>query len=174
VASLWLSRAIQNATLIGCQPGLSKDVEPQLKRRLWWSILLRDRALSLGLRRRPQLLSLDFGSVPADPLEESEFQEEIAKSQVYDPATKRMLFRVLQEQCCLAVLLTEMSSFIFSTHGISAPLLSAEDFNTALLRLCRIKRSLQQWEVRSQTSSLAPKDPPEAVTLFINFTYMYY
>ncbi|KAL4894996.1 hypothetical protein BDV59DRAFT_200253 [Aspergillus ambiguus] len=171
--SLWLTRAIQNAMIIGCQPGPCEDVELSLKKRLWWSIILRDRSLCLGLRRRPQVTSAPF-SMASDLLEETDVADEIEFSRVYDPQTKRMLLKVFQEQCRLSVMLTEMISFVFASHGLSAPSLSLEQFHESLATVSRIRASLKQWETCSQLGALIEGDTPEVVTLFTNFTFMYY
>ncbi|PKY00035.1 hypothetical protein P168DRAFT_337206 [Aspergillus campestris IBT 28561] len=171
-ASLWLTRAIQNAMTIGCKPGPSEDVEDSLKKRLWWSIILRDRSLCLGLRRRGQVTSLEFG-MAAEPLDEEDFADEIRRSQVYEPDTKRMLVKVLQEQCRLSVLLTEMVSFVFASHGLAAPVMGFEQFHHELARIARIQRLLAQWEACSQLQGLLT-GVPDPVTQMTNFAYMFY
>lgn len=171
--SLWLTRAIQAAMIVGCKPGSYEDVDLSVKKRLWWSIILRDRSLCLGLRRRPQVTSIDFG-MEVEPLEEVDFVQEIHKALVYSSSTKRMLFMALQEQCRLAVLLTEMVSFVFASHGLSAPNLSLDDFRKSLAKIDRVKESMRQWEICSKIAASLQDDLPEPVTLFIHFTLMYY
>lgn len=173
VGSLWLARAIQAAMVVGCKPGSHEDVEVSVKKRLWWSIILRDRSLCLGLRRRPQVPSIDFG-MGVEPLEAEDFAQEIHRSLVYSSSTKQMLFKALQEQCRLAVLLTEMVSFVFASHGLSAPNVSIDEFKESLAKIDRIKKSMKQWEKCSKISISLNEDLPEPVTLFINFTLMYY
>ncbi|PLB44143.1 hypothetical protein P170DRAFT_479914 [Aspergillus steynii IBT 23096] len=171
--SLWLTRAIQAAMLVGYKAGPYEDVEVSIKKRLWWSIILRDRSLCLGLRRRPQVTSIDMG-MGIEPLEEEDFAQEINRSLVYRANTKRLLFKALQEQCRLAVLLTEMVSCVFASHGLSAPSLSLDEFKESLTNIGRIKESMQQWEICSKISTWLEDDLPESVTLFVNFTLMYY
>ncbi|KAL4877063.1 hypothetical protein BJY04DRAFT_222385 [Aspergillus karnatakaensis] len=173
ISSLWLTRAIQNAMIIGCQPGPSEDIEPSLKKRLWWSIILRDRSLCLGLRRRPQVTSFDMGMVTELP-DEDDFADEIHNSPVYSPEIKRMMLKVLQEQCRLAVLLSEMITFVFASHGIAAPSLTHEQFQEELTKIARTKTAMQRWEACSPLDQWTEGKAPEAVTLFTNFTFMYY
>ncbi|KAL5339939.1 hypothetical protein BJX70DRAFT_387586 [Aspergillus crustosus] len=173
ISSLWLTRAIQNAMIIGCQPGPNEDIEPSLKKRLWWSIILRDRSLCLGLRRRPQVTSFDMGMVAELP-DEDDFSDEIHNSPVYSPEIKRMMLKVLQEQCRLAVLLSEMITFVFASHGIAAPSLTLEQFQEELVRIARTKTAMQRWEACSTLDQWTEGKAPEAVTLFTNFTFMYY
>ncbi|CBF84227.1 Zn(II)2Cys6 transcription factor [Aspergillus nidulans FGSC A4] len=193
ISSLWLTRAIQNALIIGsgCRPGaLEADagsetevVKASMKKRLWWSIILRDRSLCLGLRRRPQVTSFDMSmGVVTELPDEADFADEIVDSPVYSLEIKRMLLKVLQEQCRLAVLLSEMITFVFASHGIAAPSLSLEQFHEELIKITRTKNAMGRWE---QCSSLnqwigiegkgnGKEKAPEAVMLFVNFTYMYY
>ncbi|KAL4925692.1 Zn(II)2Cys6 transcription factor [Aspergillus undulatus] len=173
ISSLWLTRAMQNAMIIGCQPGPTEDIEPSLKKRLWWSIILRDRSLCLGLRRRPQVTSTDMSMVAELP-DEGDFDDEIHNSPVYSLETKRMMLKVLQEQCRLAVLLSEMITFVFASHGIAAPSLSLEQFQEELAKIARTKTAMQRWEACSPLYQWTEGKAPEAVTLFTNFTYMYY
>ncbi|KAL4747225.1 hypothetical protein BDW72DRAFT_209735 [Aspergillus terricola var. indicus] len=193
ISSLWLTRAIQNALIIGSgsRPGAleadtgseTETVKTTMKKRLWWSIILRDRSLCLGLRRRPQVTSFDMSmGIVTELPDEGDFADEIADSPVYSPEIKRMLLKVLQEQCRLAVLLSEMITFVFASHGIAAPSLSLEQFNEELGKIARTKNAMSRWE---QCSSLnqwieiegkgnGKGKVPEAVMLFVNFTYMYY
>ncbi|KAL2813884.1 hypothetical protein BJX63DRAFT_421078 [Aspergillus granulosus] len=173
ISSLWLTRAIQNAMIIGCQPGPTEDIEPSLKKRLWWAIILRDRSICLGLRRRPQVTSFDMGMVAELP-DEDDFADEINNSPVYSPEIKRMMLKVLQEQCRLAVLLSEMITFVFASHGIAAPSLTLEQFQEELAKIARTKSAMQRWEACSPLHQWTEGKAPEAVTLFTNFTYMYY
>lgn len=171
--SLWLTRAIQAAAVVGCKPGPSAEVGTFVRKRLSWSIILRDRSLCLGLRRRPQVTSVDFG-MEVEPLEEDDFAEEINRSQVYSPSVKRLLFKALQEQCRLAVSLTEMVSFVFASHGLSAPRLSLHEFRESLAKIKTTKELMKQWETCSKMSAWMNDALPEPVTLFVNFTFMYY
>ncbi|KAL2823294.1 hypothetical protein BDW59DRAFT_163456 [Aspergillus cavernicola] len=173
ISSLWLTRAIQNAVIIGCQPGPTEDVHVSLKKRLWWSIIIRDRSLCLGLRRRPQVTSFDMGIVTELP-DEDDFADEISNSPVYGPEIKCMMLKVLQEQCRLAVLLSEMITFVFASHGIAAPSLSLEQFQEELAKIERTKSAMQRWEACSPLHQWMEGKAPEAVALLTNFTYMYY
>ncbi|KAJ0422953.1 hypothetical protein BJY00DRAFT_310554 [Aspergillus carlsbadensis] len=173
ISSLWLTRAIQNAMIIGCQPGPVEDIDPSLKKRLWWAIILRDRSICLGLRRRPQVTSFDMGMVAELP-DEDDFADEINHSPVYSPEIKRMMLKVLQEQCRLAVLLSEMITFVFASHGIAAPSLTLEQFQEELDKIARTKAAMQRWEACSPLHQWTEGKAPEAVTLLTNFTYMYY
>ncbi|RDW61736.1 fungal specific transcription factor domain-containing protein [Aspergillus mulundensis] len=185
ISSLWLTRAIQNAMIIGNAESevavVDLDRKEKMKKRLWWAIILRDRSVCLGLRRRPQVTSFDMAmGIVTELPDEEDFADEIANSPVYSPDIKRMMLKVLQEQCRLAVLLSEMITFVFASHGIAAPSLSLEQFQEELVKIARTKSAMERWENCSSLKQWmdAGKEKgekvPEAVLLFVNFTYMYY
>ncbi|KAL2848978.1 hypothetical protein BJX68DRAFT_267326 [Aspergillus pseudodeflectus] len=167
--SLWLASAIQNTMMVSS----AGDLQDGIKKRLWWSILLRDRCLCLGLRRRTQITLMHFNTKTSQ-LEEADFADEIANSHVYDEESKQILFKALQNRCRLAVLVSDMVTFMFTTNGSSSPLLKA--FQSHRCEIKRIRNELLQWERRfnppqtlSHGSSL-----PSSVRTFIKITHMYY
>ena len=99
------------------------------------------------------------------PLEDY-FEDEINCSEVYDPKTKRMLFAVFREQCSLAVLLTEITTIVFGTHGLSLPVLSQEQFYTSIEMLNKTKTSLRVWKEVSIASHLGDLDFHKSVKKF--------
>lgn len=106
--SLWVTRAIEHAMLIDSHPSLvGENVAISLKKRLWWSILLRDQSLCIDLRHRPRVTSIGFHGW-SDWLSIDDFSEELHQSRVYDYDTKKGLLDELQKQCELAVVLTDL------------------------------------------------------------------
>ncbi|KAL2828811.1 hypothetical protein BJY01DRAFT_255256 [Aspergillus pseudoustus] len=119
--SLWLSIAIQNAIVYGALHPTPHPKQDNVKGRIWWSILLRDRIIALGLRRHPQITpqTLDLtGRSCVTPLGETDLEDEITHSEVYDPETKRLLARVLVIQCELAMVFTEVLVLVHSGAGV--------------------------------------------------------
>ncbi|CEL08458.1 hypothetical protein ASPCAL11608 [Aspergillus calidoustus] len=132
--SLWLSIAIQNAIVYNAlHPSPAPSANPtaistqgpstkqeNIKRRIWWSILLRDRIIPLGLRRHPQITpqTMDLtGESCLTPLGERDLEDEISCSEVYDAETKRLLARVLGIQCELAVVFSDVLVLVNSGVG---------------------------------------------------------
>lgn len=177
-ASIWLAEAIQALTAAGIQfnrrvHGEERDLEESTQKRLWWSILLRDRALCLGLRRRPQVLFYELRLMASQPTEK-DFESEINGSRVYDRKTKRALFMHFQAQCELSSLLTEIVSVVFMTNGISLPSLTLEGFENALATISKMKTSLMLWKQNSQLPTVENADIHNAVIRFSHSTLMYY
>ncbi|KAJ5542747.1 hypothetical protein N7535_005171 [Penicillium sp. DV-2018c] len=176
--SLWVTRAIEHAMLIDAQPSLlEEDVSISLKKRLWWSILLRDRSLCIGLRRRPQVTSISFHGW-SEWLSADDFAEELHQSRVYDYDTKKRLFMALQKQCELAVLLTDLVSLAFIPRRSHRRLLSMAEFQSLLSRIKTIKKSLDEWKQPAQPlvspDKLPTSEGSDAVATLTYLTYMYY
>ncbi|KAJ5697120.1 hypothetical protein N7488_010804 [Penicillium malachiteum] len=118
--SMWLTCAIENAMMIDAQPStFVEDISDSMRKRLWWSILLRDRSLCIGLRRRPQVTSINIYGC-RDMLEEADFADEMHGSEVHSYQSKKALLSALQEQCQLALLLTDLTSLIFAPRVSAA------------------------------------------------------
>ncbi|OQD82458.1 hypothetical protein PENANT_c021G09700 [Penicillium antarcticum] len=174
--SLWLTRAIENTIRINARPSLRpENVDESLKKRLWWSILLRDRSICIGLRRRPQITSSAFFGSKDLPKTE-DFEEEMQNSRVYDYGTKQSLFMAFRQQCELAALLTDLSSLVFDTSQTRKPSLSFIDFQNLMSTIRTIKQSLSTWEESVHSAipqSLTPESDDATATL-IYLTVMYY
>ncbi|EEH34680.2 hypothetical protein PAAG_05729 [Paracoccidioides lutzii Pb01] len=159
--SRWLTNAIQNAILHGAHLYNSKsnqsDPQKMTKKRLWWSIILRDRILLLGLRRHPQITPQNF-DLPLDCLSEEDFEDEVYNSEVYSPETKRLLANVMRVQYQLAIALTDVYDDCIPAAWV-LPTKSAdrEGFVTAIRDKGDIRDSLTQWanEAEASTGRLA-------------------
>ncbi|KAL4789285.1 hypothetical protein BDV19DRAFT_397190 [Aspergillus venezuelensis] len=174
--SLWLVYATQNTVILGQQPvSFAGDLRNSMTKRLWWSILLRDRCLCLGLRRRTQLTSKHFNA-ETSYFEEADFADEIAHSYVYDSDSKRILFEALQHQCRLAVVMSDMASFMFTSNGVSSPSLSFKGFQSHRCEIKRLRNELLHWERRFSPPQTLPNGNVllSPIMTFIKVTYMYY
>ncbi|KLJ05857.1 hypothetical protein EMPG_10711 [Blastomyces silverae] len=179
--SLWLTTAIQHAILYGAHLYNSKsnvnDPHKGTKKRLWWSILLRDRILPLGLRRYPQITPQHF-DLSLDCMAEEDLQDEIYKSEVYNAETKRILANVLRVQCQLAIVLTGVIMIVYAPNGFSQPKsMTEKEFLKSLREIEDIRASLAQWanEAKAAFGSIFASDGVhESVTLYSNLTFMYY
>ncbi|KAB8271098.1 hypothetical protein BDV30DRAFT_250258 [Aspergillus minisclerotigenes] len=174
IGSLLLANAIQNAIILGKPPKPSISVERSTIKRLWWSILLRDRWISLALRRRSQLTPKDFDA-DNNPLEEADFGKEIQESKVYDVHAKQILFTALQQQCRLAIVITDMVTLIFSSCDGSSMGLPSKEFPACMSRVMKTRNRLRQWETETRYAlSTTPSEVLHSVMSFIKMTYVYY
>jgi hypothetical protein len=174
-ASIWLATAIRIATTLESYPMLPSDeIDKPMTKRLWWAIMLRDRSLSLGLRRHPQVMATNF-MADENRLHESEFEDEIRNSRVFSRDVKRQLFAALQEQCRLAVLLNDGLVIVFPPPGPLTQSHSIKEVKETRVVLQMVKKQLAQWKKQSSffPSEKSPK-LHDTVKLFTHVTYMYY
>jgi hypothetical protein len=118
--SIWLSKAIAHAKTAGAEHYYrEKDSTQRLQlKRLWWSCILRDRMIALGVRRMIQIgpETFDFDQ---PGLEEEDLAEECDKSDVYDCASKQSLSKIVAAQCELAVAMMPMMITAYCDETIS-------------------------------------------------------
>ncbi|KAL2846367.1 hypothetical protein BJY01DRAFT_263335 [Aspergillus pseudoustus] len=169
----WLARAIQSALTLGNSPGPDLWVDAISKKRLWWSIVLRDRCLSLALHRRTQVPVID-PSLGIDGLDEDDFADEILNSCVYDSPTKRVLVKVLKEHYELALALSDMMPLVYSSHGIRVLSVSKEAFDITLVKIRRVEATLDQWLSSTKLPALMSPTANESIPVFVKLVYMYY
>lgn len=181
--SIWLTVAIQNAIIYGAHVYGSDEKhgdhssQENIKKRLWWSILLRDRILPLGLRRHLQITPQNF-NLSLDRITEHDLEDEIHHSEVYNADTKRLLIRVLQVQCELAMVLTDVIMLVYAPNGFGQPRTMSEPVFSQKIREVEDSRaSLKQWsnEAKSALGSVLNSDKVhESVTLYSGLTFLYY
>lgn len=175
--SIWLGIAIQNARASHDGPWGSGSLPSQgpLKR-LWSCIHLRDRIISMGLRRPMQLPSIQ--DIEANALTDEDLADETHQSQVYDAPTKRRLSHILVQQYRLAVLMGEVMRI--TQHQGARPdtsTASASTGNKNKLRLPAIQERLQQWHddaIASFDNHSQVKKPHLSAVMFSNITLIYY
>jgi len=175
----WLSIAIQSACVDGAHH-YEKDqslteYERHMKKRLWWTCILRDRILPLGLRRPLQIShsQFDFGSCC---LSEDDMKEDIGKSEVYDIKTQLLLFRIVIAQCKLAVEMTDTITTLYPSDisHLAIPACT-EDFNRTSSETDRCKLKLIDWYESVNPWVLQDsKDAHASVTLYTSLMYIYY
>ena len=178
LANIWMAHAIQAAgkaspKFQGVIPTHPHTFEASLYDRVWWSILLRDRILCLGLRRHPQVLSVEMNMINGIP-NEDDFQAEINGSRVYGPSTRRALFIAFRDLCHLATLLTEMLSLLYGHQGLSLPYLTMEEFQRRLSLANSIQTSLALWRQSSHIATMNSDNVHSCVLKSKNLTMMYY
>ncbi|PKY05798.1 hypothetical protein P168DRAFT_221156, partial [Aspergillus campestris IBT 28561] len=170
----WNLCSIQNAIAIGQDTQVpDADASRIAKKRLIWSVFVRDRILWLGRHRRPQFISANF-NVTTDYLDEDDVADEIMFSPVYGADAKRSLLKIFQAQCRLAVILTGVISIAFTSSDGYVPRLSWQGLQQSLARVERLKSRLALWkdEVDVQVPMHNPQH--EIIDVIVNLTYMYY
>ncbi|KAJ0415203.1 hypothetical protein BJY00DRAFT_293874 [Aspergillus carlsbadensis] len=114
--SVWLRIAIsqarrEQARQDRCSDSLTLRERADLNL-VWWCCLIRDRLISLGMRRPLQITIAEFNrrrrGMAADDL-----KDEIFNSKVYHWETKSALFHLLASLCRFAIAVTELITFIY-------------------------------------------------------------
>ncbi|KAM0335495.1 hypothetical protein ACHAQA_000543 [Verticillium albo-atrum] len=112
--SQWLTIAIQHAKATEAH---HYEAAPAHKRntlkRLWWSCIVRDRIMGLGVRRPLQITRAHFDFDTNGILGYADLADEIDRSRVYNPGTKRCLAEILEQLVELCVALTDILILVF-------------------------------------------------------------
>lgn len=190
VDTSWLTSAIENARLADAPQysttSVSVDIaQKRLLKRVWWCCIIRDRSLSL-LMRRPILVTKDVFDFTADRLELCDFEDEFEQSKVYSTATKKTLAQILIQTVDLFVALTDTLALVFSRDcaQIMSPAQSAE------VSKCvhQGKQRLHGWytdtrkelpeqviiTMATPSSLTEPETSHDSIQLYTNLMFMYY
>ncbi|KAM5373450.1 hypothetical protein ACJZ2D_006944 [Fusarium nematophilum] len=173
--SYWLGIAIHFAKMGGADQYQSNSLSPECTitlKRLWWCCILRDRIMTLGLGRSLQIKPTDFDfSQPA--LLADDIEDEIHGSEVYDPATKRVLIRLIASLCELAVAMNDILILCYPLGPNFEP--RSLDHSPRELRVSFFR--LDEWHQAAVANLQIPAGLCEvhgSLTLFVNAIYIYY
>ncbi|KAH8886621.1 hypothetical protein GQ53DRAFT_827932 [Thozetella sp. PMI_491] len=149
--SMWLTVAIEKAKSAGadCYFASSPMLRLSSKRRnvlkrLWWCCIMRDRIMSLGLRRPIQITHVHFPFNDAPRLCHDDLASEIRRSKVYDVETKRSLIDIIVQVVELCVVLTDALFLVFPLHK-TIRFLSQEHSKERETKLGEARRALGRW-----------------------------
>lgn len=182
--SAWLTRAIEYARLANAHTYYrdALQTKPYLeKKKLWWCCILRDRMITIGVRRNIQVTHEDFDFDQAG-LEEVDFVDEKNNSQVYSPETKAILAQIIAAQCELAVSQTPtmMAAYQFEHNDQSESPIFAK-LLTALTGIERARTELAVWSRRYRNtltsyadSARNSMDSSASIALFADMTLIHY
>lgn len=180
INTFWLGVAIQFAKAAKApQYDLDQAItkkQRNVKKRLWWCCILRDRILPLGVRR-PLFITDDHFDFSNSPLTVNDLEHEINYSKVYDPDTKRSLAELLEVLCNLAVTLTDIIMILYPINGNPFAPLNELSLSRLRVRIERRKSDLAQWFDNASVQFPTPAglgDTHESVILYTNLVYIYY
>ncbi|KAL1961210.1 hypothetical protein VTO42DRAFT_3156 [Malbranchea cinnamomea] len=173
INSYWLGIAIHHARLVRADQYFAmSSVDPEHAsslKRLWWCCICRDRILSLGVRRPLQISRYDFD--PSLPIpDESDFNDEMHNSRVYDPATKKLLVLSFNAQCELAAALTHCLTIMYPRSGSVATVQPPGALEEAAEKLDQwFHRTDERFSGVTKSSETHP-----SFILYINLAFIYY
>ncbi|KAF9885061.1 hypothetical protein FE257_000792 [Aspergillus nanangensis] len=146
--SKWLSIAIDYAKKIEAHlyyiPTKRSRKVSDLKR-IWWSCIIRDRLISLGMRRPIQITPDQFDfSQPGMTF--ADLEDEAFHSEVYGLDTKTALCQVLASLCHFVVTVTDLAMIVYPMPQEQL-VLEMDDCRSRVQRLEKVKSALLQWEL---------------------------
>lgn len=152
----------------------TKRERSELKR-LWWSCCLRDRNLSIGLRRPLQITTDNF-DFNQECLTVEDLEGEVDYSEVYNSDVKAALSKIAVSLCKLAVAVTNLVMAIYPAGGFNCSKPCSKDEQIDMLhKLDEAKTSLALWKQGSVISSESlPWDAHPSVSLYTALTSLYY
>lgn len=182
----WLSRAVQHARYLdadglAARPHASTKGQGSL-RRLWWCCVIADRIMSLCARCRPLISHSTFNFGCRTALQASDLEDEVYRSSVYNPASKKSLNCLLEVSTNFMVMLTDVLEVAFPlrNHSVSNQNLDVEEF----ARISECESAMNQWFSHAsvmfppfeQPNSTMEKRPTlhKSVNLHIGILYIYY
>ncbi|GKT75042.1 fungal specific transcription factor domain-containing protein [Colletotrichum tofieldiae] len=184
----WLSISIQNAKMVEAHHYATRTAPPKkrnLLKRLWWCCIIRDRIVGLGLRRSLQITRGHFNFDSNERLGFPDLSDELERSRVYNPDTKRCLAEILEQLVELCVVLTDILILVFPLDdrpGWGREMRAEEQDK---VRGC--KAALRRWYKGATLrfplfggGSVARVKSPgsefqhDSVILYTNLMYMYY
>lgn len=172
----WLAIAIQYARVGQANqyhgPCVLSNRSGSDLKRLWWCCIIRDRIISLGMRRPIQIPPTEF-DFRKPPLTASDLADEIISSEVYEPHTKIELCKVLTSLCELVVCLTDVTMALYPAPGCFTQ--AAKSGIDSKYIVERLKLGLTTWRSRCRLWMDSPtKELHPSVTLNVHLTSMYY
>ncbi|OBT71727.1 hypothetical protein VF21_09353 [Pseudogymnoascus sp. 05NY08] len=147
--TFWLNIAIQSARAdhahyYDIDKSLTK-YERQMKKRLWWCCVIRDRILPLGVRRPLQITHSHLDSAGQE-LTEEDLEEDIGESEVYNTETQQLLAKIFLAQCKLAIELTDVITMVYPADGANLVITACEDdFNRVSTETKTHETKLTNW-----------------------------
>ncbi|KIA75425.1 hypothetical protein HK57_00069 [Aspergillus ustus] len=170
--SQWLRIAIREANLVRASHLIPErtvnEADRSAFRRVWWCCLIRDRIISLGMRRPLQMVGEESGPYPP-MLTMDDMNDEIFSSVIYSYETKAALFELLTSLCHFATAVTELATIAYTRSRVDS------DPASDLDRLEDAKSALLLWELdwltymEGKNASLHPSIP-----LFSSLLAIYY
>jgi hypothetical protein len=195
--SMWLGIAIQNAQSAeahhySAMPTYSAIDNPlenkkqNVLKRLWWCCIIRDRILPLGLRRSLKITRDHFDFDAHSGLGYTDLADEIERSRVYSPGTKRCLIEIFVQLVELCTILTDLITQVFplddspgwGKQGAPGDDDKVKESKIALRRWYKgatLRFPMFGGDAVPRTKVVGGKDcQHDSVILFTNLMYMYY
>ncbi|KAG7150210.1 Cutinase transcription factor 1 beta like protein [Verticillium longisporum] len=156
--SRWLRTAISHAKRAGahdyvCQDVLEGPERQNEAKRLWWGCVIRDRILSLCVRRSINITGDNFDFVSQPRLSVEDFQDELHASRVHNAHVKRSLVGTVLLLVDLCVALTEVLSLVYPQSCLEKRISRTSRHKTDSLVVAH--KVLEEWHKRALVTETA-------------------
>ncbi|KAI8714017.1 Fungal-trans domain-containing protein [Fusarium sp. LHS14.1] len=150
--SIWLGRAIQHAKILKVDQCTSPSMQSQnALRRIWFSCILRDRILSLCLRRNLQISQACLDRHADYAISYDDFSDEIQRSRVYDAESKQSLVTMMLSMADLCVCLSNILTVAQSVRTLTGP--QSHGSSRKTMQIWECKKDLETWFMKAVSSS---------------------
>ncbi|EMT72641.1 Cutinase transcription factor 1 beta [Fusarium odoratissimum] len=170
--SIWLGRAISHAKALGADK----------LRRIWWCCIIRDRIISLCVRRHLQISRDHLDNHATTTISYDTLSGENDRSHVYDVDTKSSLITLMLTMTDLCLCLSDILTVVHPAKDFTVS--DARDSTRRILQIYECKKGLENWCARAVASSLimaiTEHDgqqvdmPKSSVLMFANMIWIYY
>lgn len=176
--SYWLNIAIHFAREIGAHryhQDFNKDMPVKhlhKLKRLWWSCIIRDRIIALGVRR-PLRINWSNSDLDLPSLVTEELYTEAERSRVYILEDKLRILQSLSSLCELSLIFTDVLDILYPQRGCSRFDLPSKLFLD--IESCCTK--LDNWYKRTKAVLplfTEPYNHDSDMLLFASLNYIYY
>ncbi|KAI0452340.1 hypothetical protein F5B21DRAFT_483766 [Xylaria acuta] len=191
----WLGVAVHNAKsaeahMYSIMPSFSPVTEPieykkqNSLKRLWWCCVFRDRLLALGMRRSIQVSRAHFDVDTNSSFGFSDLSDEVGRSKVYNPETKKRLIEIFVQLGELCSVMTDLLTLVFPLDDVPGWGRHNGAGGAEKVRVCKV--ALRRW-YKSATLSFpvfsggnatskatANEHQHDSVILYTNLMYMWY
>lgn len=160
----------------GCGQDRARSV---LLKRIWWGVILRDRILSLLLRRAGQVPLESPWTSASSVLDSGDFELELGKSHVYQLDAQHRNIKVISMTCSLVQHLTDALD-LYRHEDLQSRLEHAgESLPANVAKIQTALATLLHWHERSSAESPFPiglddADETPAVCIYANMAFCYY
>ncbi|RKK27777.1 hypothetical protein BFJ66_g16036 [Fusarium oxysporum f. sp. cepae] len=191
--SIWLGRAISHAKALGAdkcadvpkgvgQASSQQRLHDNRLRRIWWCCIIRDRIISLCVRRHLQISRDHLDNHATTTISYDTLSGENDRSHVYDVDTKSSLITLMLTMTDLCLCLSDILTVVHPAKDFTVS--DARDSTRRILQIYECKKGLENWCAKAVASSsimaITEHDgrqvdmPKSSVLMFANMIWIYY
>ncbi|KAK2678755.1 hypothetical protein RAB80_003936 [Fusarium oxysporum f. sp. vasinfectum] len=191
--SIWLGRAINHAKALGADKcadvpkgvghaSSQQRLHDNRLRRIWWCCIIRDRIISLCVRRHLQISRDHLDNHATTTISYDTLSGQNDRSHVYDVDTKSSLITLMLTLTDLCLCLSDILTVVHPAKDFTVS--DARDSTRRILQIYECKKGLENWCAKAVAASsimaITEQDghqvdmPKSSVLMFANMIWIYY